>query len=454
MQYLVDNQRRYFLTHATRDIAFRRRALLRLRSALREWEPRLAKALQHDLGKCPTETYMSEIGMCLASLGDTLRHLRSWSRPRRVLAPLAQFPSTCRVESEPYGVALIISPWNYPVLLSLDPLIAALSAGNCCILKPSEMAPATAAVLADMLGSVFPPEYVAVVQGGADACTELLEQHFDSIFFTGSPRIGRLVMQAAAKRLTPVTLELGGKSPCIVDATADVPLAARRIAFGKILNAGQTCVAPDYLFIHRSRKEEFISAYQKAIQEMLGDEPLQNDTYTSIVNRRHYERLMALMQGASPIVGGHGSPDTLRIEPTLLDGVTPDSPCMQEEIFGPLLPLLPYDDLREVEDYILAHPRPLACYLFTHDPETETRLMGRLLFGGGCINDTIIHLAVPGLPFGGIGNSGMGAYHGKAGFDAFSHRKSILRKATWLDLPFRYHPYDRFKETMLRIFLR
>lgn len=454
MPSITDQQRQYFLTHATRDLEFRRGALLRLRTALREWEPRLAEALQRDLGKSPAETYMSEIGMCHASLSDTLRHLNRWAKPRCVPAPLSQFPSTCRVEAEPYGVVLIISPWNYPLLLSIDPLIAALAAGNCCILKPSDMAPATAAVLADMLGSIFPPGHVSVVQGGVDACNELLAEPLDYIFFTGSPQVGSIVMQAAARHLTPVTLELGGKSPCIIDPTADITLAARRIAFGKILNAGQTCVAPDYLFIPSNLKQEFAAAYQRAITAMLGEHPLQNPAYTRIINERHYNRLMALMQGATPLIGGNGDPASLRIEPSLLDDVTEESPCMQQEIFGPILPLLTYTDISEVESFILSRPRPLACYLFTRDRGLEKELTRHIPFGGGCINDTIIHLAVPGLPFGGIGNSGMGAYHGKAGFDTFSHQKSLLRKAAWLDLPFRYQPYNRFKEKILRLFLR
>lgn len=454
MDKLIERQRRYFLTHVTRDVTFRRRSLQKLRDALREWEPKLAAALQDDLGKSPAEAYMSEIGMSLAGISDALKHLRRWSTPRRVAAPLAQFPSSCRIVPEPYGVVLVMSPWNYPVLLCLDPLAAALAAGNCCVLKPSEMAPATAAVLAEMLGSVFPPEYVAVVQGGVGACNELLAQKFDYIFFTGSPQVGRIVMAAAARDLTPVTLELGGKSPCIVDETANVRLAARRIAFGKILNAGQTCVAPDYLLIHHSRKAEFIAAYREAVRSMLGDEPLKNSDYVRIVNKRHYDRLMGLMQGAEPAVGGKGDAASLRIEPTLLDGVGAGSPCMQEEIFGPILPMLACQDMDEAEAFVLSRPKPLACYLFTASRAAGKRLANRISYGGGCINDTIIHLAVPGLPFGGVGNSGMGAYHGKAGFDTFSHNKSMLRKATWLDLPFRYHPFGKLKDFVLRLFLR
>ncbi len=454
MHTLVSRQRDFFHSHATRDIQFRRAALKNLQKALLAWEERICEALQKDLGKCATETYMSEIGMVRAGLRETLRHLRRWSRPKRVAAPLAQFPSTCRIEPEPYGVSLIISPWNYPILLCLDPLVAAISAGNCCVVKPSSMTPATSEVIAAMLSSIFPPEFVTTVLGGRESIGALLEQKFDYIFFTGSPTVGHVVMEAAARHLTPLTLELGGKSPCIVDESADIAVAARRIAFGKVLNAGQTCVAPDYLLIHHSRKEEFIESYRHEILRMLGDSPLQNNEFTHIVNKRHFERLMGLMQGSTAIIGGHGDPATLRIEPTLLVDVTAASPAMQQEIFGPILPLLTYEKWDDVEHFILSRPRPLASYLFTTDSRSEQRFVKHLAFGGGCINDTIIHLAVHELPFGGIGDSGMGAYHGKAGFDTFTHYKSILKKANWLDLPFRYHPYSRLSEKLLRFFLR
>ena len=370
------------------------------------------------------------------------------------MAPLAQFPSTCRVQPEPYGVSLIISPWNYPILLCLDPLAAALAAGNCAVVKPSSMSPATSEVIAEMLGSIFPPEYVTTVLGGRKEIGALLEQKFDYIFFTGSPVVGHVVMEAAARNLTPVTLELGGKSPCIVDETANIAVAARRIAFGKILNAGQTCVAPDYLFIHSSRKQEFIEAYRAEVKRMLGEEPLKDTTFTHIINERHFNRLMGLMQGATALIGGKGAPDTLRIEPTLLDDVTPESACMQEEIFGPILPMMTWDKWEEVEKFVLSRPRPLASYLFTTSSANEKRFVNNLSFGGGCVNDTIIHLAVHGLPFGGVGDSGMGSYHGKAGFDTFTHYKSVLTKANWLDLPMRYHPYNSFAEKLLRFFLR
>lgn len=454
MHEIVENQRKFFLTHVTRDVDFRLRALRTLQKTIREWEPRISEALHADLGKSATEGYMCEIGLVLGSLRDTLSKLRKWSKPRRVMASLAHFPSTCRVEANPYGVVLIMSPWNYPVLLCLDPLIAALSAGNCCVVKPSSTTPATSAVLAEMLGSIFPPEYVKVVLGGRENCNALLEEKFDYIFFTGSPSVGHGIMEAAARLLTPVTLELGGKSPCILDASANVKVAARRIAFGKILNAGQTCVAPDYLLIHSSRKQEFVTQFREAVAEMLGEHPVQNDKLTHIITPRHFKRLMGLMEGVNPVVGGQGVEETLRIEPTLLDDVTPDSACMQEEIFGPLLPMLTWNKWEDVENFVLSRPRPLASYLFTTDKGVERSFRQHLSFGGGCVNDTIIHLAVHGMPFGGIGDSGMGSYHGKDGFDTFTHYKSILKKANWLDLPFRYQPYNKLKASLLRMFLR
>ncbi len=454
MREIVETQRQFFHTHVTRDVAFRIRALKKLQQTIREWEPRISEALHADLGKSATEGYMCEIGLVLGSLRDTLKNIRKWSRPRRVSASLAHFPSSCRVEADPYGVVLIMSPWNYPVLLCLDPLIAALSAGNCCVVKPSSTTPATSAVLAEMLGSIFPPEYVKVVLGGREKCNALLEEKFDYIFFTGSPNVGHTIMEAAARHLTPVTLELGGKSPCIVDKDCNVKVAARRIAFGKILNAGQTCVAPDYLLIHASRKQEFVTEFREAVAEMLGGHPVQNETLTHIITPRHFERIMGLMNDATLVVGGQGDAATLRIEPTLLDNVSPDSASMQEEIFGPLLPMLVWNKWEDVERFVLSRPRPLASYLFTTNRETEQNFRQHLAFGGGCVNDTIIHLAVHGMPFGGVGNSGMGAYHGKTGFDTFTHYKSILKKGNWLDLPFRYQPYNKLKSCLLRLFLR
>ena len=451
---ILEIQRRFFRSEATRPLCYRRKALLRLRQALREWEPRLAEALKADLGKSVGESYMCEIGMCLASISEALSHLKSWAAPKRVHTPLSQFPAHSRIVPEPYGVALIISPWNYPILLCVDPLISALAAGNCCVLKPSRQSPHVTRTLAEMLGSIFPREYVAVVQGDSTVTDGLLAQDFDYIFFTGSPRIGKKIMAAAAQHLTPVTLELGGKSPCIVDETVSLPLAARRIAFGKITNAGQTCVAPDYLLIHRSVKDAFVAEYARTVRRMLGDTPLQNSDYAHIISRGHFDRLCGLIAASPVALGGQSDPETLRIEPTLLTEVTPESPCMQEEIFGPILPIITYDSLQEVEEFVLSRPKPLACYIFTGKKSTEQRLTSILSAGGICVNDTIVHLAVHSLPFGGVGQSGMGAYHGRTGFDTFSHAKPILHRASWLDLPFRYAPLTPLKERILRFFLK
>ena len=454
MHTLLEQQRAFFRTGCTRPFAFRREALRKLRCALEAWETRLCEALRADLGKSPTESYMCELGMCYSSLSELKSHLRRWMRPRRVSTPLSQFPGSSRIIPEPYGSALIISPWNYPVLLSLDPLISALAAGNCCVLKPSSQTPHVAAALAEMLGSVFPREYVAVVQGGSDVSDALLAQDFDYLFFTGSPRVGKKVMAAAAQHLTPVTLELGGKSPCIVDASANIPMAAKRIAFGKITNAGQTCVAPDYLLIHHSVREAFVQEFTRVVREMLGDRPLENPDYAHILSKRHFDRVRSLMGGVRICSGGGADEATLRIEPTLLDDVSPESPCMQEEIFGPLLPIITWDSPEEVENFVLSRPKPLACYIFTATRSTERRLLASISAGDVCINDTIVHLAVPTLPFGGVGQSGMGAYHGRTGFNTFSHDKGVLRRGTWLDFPFRYQPFTALKARLLRLFLR
>ncbi len=450
---VIEKQRTFFRSHQTKDIAFRRESLKRFAQALKDFEPAILSALKTDLNKAATEAYMCEIGLCLADVNEAISHLRKWSKPRRVHTPLSQFPASSYIHSDPLGVVLVISPWNYPILLALAPVIAALAAGNCCILKPSEMAPACSRVMREMLESCFNPEHVCVLEGGVETSTTLLAEPFDHIFYTGGGHVAKIVMAAAAKHLCPVTLELGGKSPCIVDETANIKLAATRIAFGKILNAAQTCVAPDYLMIHRSVKDEFIAAFKQSVKDMLGDNSIANPDYTRIINKRHFERLCGLLENQKIISGGAIDGEKLLIEPTLIEADVSAS-IMQEEIFGPLLPVMVYDDWSEVESYILDHDKPLACYLFTSSKVNEKRLLKNLSYGGGCINDTIVHLAVTSLPFGGVGGSGMGRYHGKFGFDTFSHQKAIMRKARWLDLPFRYQPYSGWKDKILRLFLR
>lgn len=452
IQELAAQQRTYFNTGATRTAAFRRQALERLRAALLEHEEELNAALLADLNKAPAESYFTETGMVLEELRFQLRHFEKWARPRRVITPLAQFPSRGERLPEPYGCVLIMAPWNYPVQLCLTPLVGAIAAGNCAVVKPSAYAPASSAAIAKLLGEIFPPEFVAVVEGGRAENRALLEQKFDYIFFTGSPAVGREVMAAAAKNLTPVTLELGGKSPVIVDSTADIPLAARRIAFGKVLNAGQTCVAPDYLLLHRSVKDAFVREYRRALEEFFpgGD----YGELPCIVNDKHFRRASRLLAEQRVLIGGEADATRRFIAPTLLDETDPAAPVMQEEIFAPILPMLCWQEREEAVRFVQSRPKPLALYLFTRDREMERAVFDRCSFGGGCVNDTVVHLACSGLPFGGVGNSGMGSYHGKQSFDTFTHYRSVLKKANWLDLPMRYHPYSGEKLRWIKRFLK
>ena len=454
IQALVTAQRAYFNTGATLPLSARRAALQRLREAITAHERDITAALRSDLNKSPTESYMCEIGMTLSELRFVERHLDGWARDRRHLTPLAQFPAKSLTVSEPYGVVLIMSPWNYPFLLTVEPLIGAIAAGNCCVVKPSAYSPATSAVLRDILAECFPPEFVAVVEGGRAENQALLDQKFDYIFFTGGVEVGKEVMSKAAKHLTPVTLELGGKSPCIVDRTARLDLAAKRIVFGKLLNCGQTCVAPDYLLIDRRVKDRFLEYVKRWITVMYGQNPLDNDGYVRMVNRKHFDRVMGLIDPAKVVFGGRGDPETLKIQPTVLDNVSPEDPVMQEEIFGPVLPVLTFDQIGEALDFVNARPRPLALYLFSQEKSTQERFLRRTSFGGGCINDTVIHLATSRMGFGGVGASGMGSYHGRDSFETFSHRKSVVKKSTLLDLPVRYAPYSPGKDRLLRLFLR
>lgn len=373
---------------------------------------------------------------------------------KRVVTPLAQFAARSFRSPSPYGTVLIMSPWNYPVLLTLEPLIDAIAAGNTVVIKPSAYAEHTSAVLKEMLKECFPSEYVAVVTGGRAENKALLEQRFDKIFFTGGKTVGREVLRHAAEYLTPVTLELGGKSPCIVDKSAKIPLAAKRIVFGKYLNCGQTCVAPDYILCDRTVSDELILALQKEITAQFGEDPLKNPDYGKIINRKHYDRIMGLIDPDKVVCGGCGDGQSLRIAPTIMKNVTFSDTVMGEEIFGPVLPILTYDTLEEAIDIVEEHPHPLALYLFSEDKGAQKKVLELCHFGGGCINDTIIHLATSAMPFGGVGESGMGGYHGKTGFETFSHFRSIVDKKTWMDLPIRYQRYSRMKERLLRVFLR
>ncbi len=453
IQSLVQAQRSHFQTGAALGLTARRTALKRLGAAIRAHERDISAALMADLNKSSTEGYMCEVGLTLSELSFVEKRLARWMRDRNHLTPLAQFPARSFTVQEPYGVVLIMSPWNYPFLLTMEPLIGAIAAGNCCVVKPSAYSPATSAVIRDILSQCFPPEYVAVVEGGRAENQALLDQKFDYIFFTGGTAVGKEVMSKAAKHLTPVTLELGGKSPCIVDATARLELAAKRIVFGKLLNCGQTCVAPDYLLIDRRVKDRFLAHLRKQISLQYGD-ALDNNGYVRMVNRKHFDRVLGLIDPSKVVLGGGSNPDALKIQPTVLDGVSPEDPVMQEEIFGPVLPVLPFDRVEEALEFVNARPRPLALYLFSREKRVQELFLRRASFGGGCINDTIIHLATSRMPFGGVGNSGMGGYHGRASFDTFSHRKSIVKKSPWIDLPVRYAPYTPVKNQLLRLFLR
>lgn len=433
-------QKEYFQSGATLPLEFRLAQLRSLYRGIKRFEPQILEALRSDLGKSAEESYMSEIGMCLTEIRHTARHLREWSRPQRVPTPLMHFPGSSRIVREPRGVCLIIAPWNYPFLLAVGPMISAIAAGNCVTLKPSEYAPATAAVLEKMLDVCFEGRFCRTVTGGAEVSAAETARPYDMIFFTGSTAVGRKVMAAAAQNLTPVVLELGGKSPCIVDETADLPVAAARIIWGKCLNSGQTCVAPDYVLVARSRKDALIREMQKAVCRFYGEDPCENSAYPRIVSERHFDRLAAMLP-EDPAVGGRVDRESLKIEPTLIETTLNDqSPLMTEEIFGPLLPIVPYDNIHEALGYILSRPRPLALYLFSRNRKLQRRVVETIPFGGGCINDTISHITTPYLPFGGTGDSGMGAYHGRCGYETFTHAKSILSKPFRPDLPVRYPP--------------
>ena len=454
IQTILKRQREYFAAGHTLPADARIAALKKLKASLQNHEDDLARALKTDLGKSATESYMCETGLTLSEATWMIRHVRRLMRDRTVPTPLSQFAARSFRSPSPYGNVLIMSPWNYPVLLTLDPLIDAVAAGNTAIVKPSAYAPATAAVLQQIVEECFPPEHVCVITGGRAENQALLHQKFDMIFFTGSKAVGKEVLRCAAEYLTPAVLELGGKSPCIVEKSAKIGLAAKRIVFGKYLNCGQTCVAPDYILCDASIRDELIAAIQKEITVQFGADPLANENYGKIINEKHYHRLMGLIDPAKVVCGGTGDEASQRIAPTVMKDVTREHAVMGEEIFGPILPVLTYTNLDAALADIESQPHPLALYLFSEDKAVQRKVMDRCHFGGGRLNDTIIHLATSAMPFGGVGESGMGGYHGKAGFEAFSHLRSIVDKKTWLDMPVRYQPYTKQKDKMLRFFLK
>ena len=452
---LLDSQRTFYKSGATLPVDFRMRQLKKLYAAVRKYEKEINSALKTDLGKSAYESFMCESGFVLTEISYLIRHTREFARRRTVHTPLAQFCSHSFKQPIPYGNTLIMSPWNYPFLLTIEPLADAIAAGNTAIVKPSAYSPATSAIVEKIVGECFSPEYVAVVTGGREENSALLGQKFDFIFFTGSQAVGKEVLRRAAEHLTPAVLELGGKSPCIVDASANIKLAARRIVFGKYLYCGQTCVAPDYILCERSVKDRFVAAIKAEILRQFGERPLENENYGKIINRKHFDRLCGLIADEKVVNGGERDAETCRIAPTVMDNVTESDAVMGEEIFGPIMPIIAFENFDRMVDDLKDKDKPLALYIFTSNKKHARRVTEELSYGGGCINDVIIHLATSEMGFGGVGESGMGSYHGKDGFDAFSHYKSIVDKKTWIDLPMRYQPYSKkLGEKLLHLFLK
>ena len=443
IETIVASQRAYFRGGNTLDIKFRLSALQALKAAILKWEKPLADALWADLHKSYEEGYLTELSIVLGEIDNHISHLKEWSAPEHRPTPLKMFPSRSKIISEPLGCSLIIAPWNYPVQLLLNPLVGAISAGCTALLKPSPYVPTVSTVIEQMIAETFAQEYIAVVQGNRDVNTALLEQRYDIIFFTGSPSLGRKVMSAAAKNLTPVVLELGGKSPCIVDSSANIATVARRIAWGKSLNAGQTCIAPDYLLVHTSVKDRLVDALSREFKSLLGENPKQAKHFVRIVNERAFDRLVGYLEGAKIIFGGDYDRNERYISPTIVDEADPQSPIMQEEIFGPIFPIVTFTELDEAVKFVTEREKPLALYYFG-DNDSAKYILRHTSSGGACVNDTIMHIANENMPFGGVGNSGMSSYHGRESFNVFSHRRSVVTTPTWIDLPFRYMPYKLF----------
>lgn len=454
IENILKQQRSFFKSAATLPVEFRIDALKKLQNAIIENEDKINQAIKADLGKSDFESYMCETGMTLAEITHMLKNVRKYAKEHTVITPLAQFASRSYQKPSPKGTVLIMSPWNYPFLLTMEPLVDAIAAGNTAIVKPSAYSPATTAVMKEIIESCFEPEYVAVITGGREENQQLLDLKFDHIFFTGSQAVGKMVMEKAAKYLTPVTLELGGKSPCIVDETAKIKLAAKRIVFGKYLNCGQTCVAPDYILCQTSVVDELKKELEKQIRKQFGKNPLNNKNYGKMINEKHFNRVMGLIDHDKVVVGGNCNINSMQIAPTVMSDVTWNDKVMQEEIFGPVLPIIAVEDVSSIPNLLSEKQKPLACYIFSEDKNTIKDLTERIQFGGGCVNDTIIHIASSYMGFGGVGESGMGTYHGKLGFETFSHTKSIVDKKTWMDLPMRYQPYKRIMLKMIKMFLK
>ncbi|MBR5645083.1 MAG: aldehyde dehydrogenase [Treponema sp.] len=454
IQSILKKQKSFFNTSETLNVKTRIAALKRLYSYITNHQKEITDALTADLGKCALEGFMCEAGLVLGEISYMLKNIRRFSRDEKKHTCITNFSAKTFVKKSPYGSVLIMSPWNYPFLLTMDPVVDAIAAGNTIVVKPSAYSENTSRIISNMINECFNPEYVAVVTGGRAENQCLLEQKFDYIFFTGSQTVGKEVLKKAAENLIPVTLELGGKSPCIVDKTADIKLTAKRITWGKYLNCGQTCVAPDYILCHESVKNALISELKKQITLQFGKDPLNNPSYGKIINKKHFDRLNSLFDSSKIIHGGKSNPQTLKIEPSIMDNVTWKDAVMGQEIFGPILPILTYKTDQEIISTVNERPKPLALYLFSSNKKLQKKVLNECSFGGGCINDTIVHLATNNMGFGGVGESGMGAYHGKTGFETFSHRKSIVDKKTWIDVNMRYQPFTGFKEKLLRMFLK
>jgi len=437
----ISDIRKFYDTGATRDISFRIAQLKKLKHAIKSHEKDILKALHNDLRKPPFEAYASEVGILYPEIEHVIKNLRRWAKPKRVGTPVIHFYSKSTVYHEPYGVVLIISPWNYPFQLTMVPLIGAIAAGNCAVIKPSSLSSHTSRTIAALIAESFDPEYISVFEGSGKEARGLLENHFDYIFFTGGTETGRSIMESASRNLTPVTLELGGKSPVIVDEDADLEKAARRIAWGKFFNAGQTCLAPDYLLVHASAKTRFIELLKKTIDEFYQGDPHASPDYARIISAEHFSRIARLMSEGEIIHGGQLIPDENYIAPTLIDNVVPEHPAMQEEIFGPLLPILSFETIDRAIEFVKERPKPLALYYFSENKKKQRRILEETSSGGACINDTISHVGNQQLPFGGVGESGMGSYHGRYSFEAFSHRRGVLKRSNLIDIPLRYPPY-------------
>ena len=453
--FILEEQRKFFLSGETLPIKFRKQMLKKLYASVVFHKEEILSALTSDLGKSDFEGFMCEVGLSLTEISYMIKNVKKFAKEKTVITPLAQFASRSYKKPCPYGNTLIMSPWNYPFLLSIEPLANAIAAGNTAILKPSAYSPATSKIVEKILSECFEKKFVAVVTGGRQENAALLEQKFDFVFFTGSQAVGKEVLRHTAENLTPAILELGGKSPCIIDKSAKIKLAAKRVVFGKYLNCGQTCVAPDYILCHKDIKDEFVKEVKIQIEKQYGKNPLENSDYGKIINQKHFERVSSLINAEKVVHGGKTNPQTQQIEPTVLDNVTWDDAVMQEEIFGPIMPILTYENLDQVIADLQKKQKPLALYFFSQNKKNIKAVTEKVSYGGGCINDTIIHLATSEMGFGGVGESGMGSYHGKTGFDAFSHTKSIVDKKTWMDLPMRYQPYDRkINGKLLKMFLK